>query len=251
MSCHENKIPPSNHPTLTQFSATYVPLQPIMVLLGRRVGPRRWLGCSLIAWGALCMAHAGIRSSGTLIALRLLLGAAESGFTQTAFYYMSLMYPKFSLGLRMGLFSGMYSVASAFAGLFAYGLLHIDGPGVAVHGWQVVFLVEGSLTVFLGCVVFLAFPADVGTAWFLNTAERAHAVRRMQKDLSGAQEEDAGDGERGGNRWAVLRRDVLDVFRDWKKLLCIVFNITTVLVNLFFLFLFLTIRDPDHQLTLT
>ncbi|KAK4160156.1 major facilitator superfamily domain-containing protein [Cladorrhinum sp. PSN259] len=235
--------------SLSLFSATYVPLQPIMVLLGRRVGPRRWLGCSLIAWGALCMAHAGIRSSGTLIALRLLLGAAESGFTQTAFYYMSLMYPKFSLGLRMGLFSGMYSVASAFAGLLAYGLLHIDGPAVAVRGWQIVFLVEGGLTVLLGCVVFLAFPADVGTAWFLSPVERAHAVRRMERDLPGAQEEeDAGDGERRGNRWAVLRRDVLDVFRDWKKLLCIVFNITTVLpVTAFTTFLPLMVQGMGYK----
>lgn len=78
------------------------------------------------------MAHAAIRSSAALIALRLLLGAAESGFTQTAFYYMSLLWPRYSLGLRMGLFTGMYSVAGAFAGLLAYGLLHVDGP--RLHG---------------------------------------------------------------------------------------------------------------------
>lgn len=35
------------------------------------------------------------------------------------------MYPKFSLGFRMGMFSGMYSIARAFAGLIAYGLLKV------------------------------------------------------------------------------------------------------------------------------
>ena len=76
------------------------------------------------------MAHAGVQSSSTLVALRLLLGAAESGFTQTAMYYMSTMYPKYTLGSRLGLFSGMYSVAGAFTGLIAYGLLSIESTSL-------------------------------------------------------------------------------------------------------------------------
>lgn len=221
-------FPPFFHPnkTLTffQFSATYVPLQPIMVLLGRRIGPRIWLSCSLLSWGVLSMAHAGIKSSGTLVALRLLLGAAESGFTQTAFYYMSTMYPKFSLGFRMGMFSGMYSIAGAFAGLIAYGLLKVESP--KLHGWQVVFLVEGGFTVFMAVVGWFVFPSDIKTAWFLNERERAHAVNRMGRDLADAQEEDNGE-----SRMAELKRDVVDVLKDWKKLLTIVCNITAVVVS--------------------
>ncbi|KAI8301269.1 putative transporter [Colletotrichum sp. SAR11_240] len=68
--------------SLSLFSATYVPLQPFMVILARRVGVKYFLGLQLIAWGGLCMCHAATRGSGTLIALRLLIGAAESGFTQ-------------------------------------------------------------------------------------------------------------------------------------------------------------------------
>ncbi|KAK0654793.1 major facilitator superfamily domain-containing protein [Cercophora newfieldiana] len=207
--------------SLSLFSATYVPLQPIMVLLGRRIGPRIWLSCSLLSWGILSMAHAGIKNSGTLIALRLLLGAAESGFTQTAFYYMSTMYPKFSVGFRMGMFSGMYSIAGAFAGLIAYGLLKVESS--ALHGWQVVFLVEGGFTVFMAVVGWFVFPADISTAWFLNERERAHAVNRMGRDLADGQEEG-----NAGSRIAELKRDVVDVLKDWKKLLTIVCNITAV-----------------------
>lgn len=196
-----------------------------MALIARRVGPHRWLSFQLLFWGALCMAHAAIRSSSTLIALRLLLGAAESGFTQTSFYYMSLMYPKYSLGLRLGLFSGMYSVAGAFAGLLAYGLLHIESS--RVHGWQVVFLFEGGLTVLTAAVAFLVLPADVATARFLNDRERAHAAARMERDLADAQE--ATESGQGGN--SITVRDILDVLKDWKKLLTIVFNILAVLVR--------------------
>jgi hypothetical protein len=39
----------------------------------------------MIFWGSVCMAHAAIKGRGTLIALRLLLGAAEAGFVPTSF----------------------------------------------------------------------------------------------------------------------------------------------------------------------
>jgi MFS family permease len=173
------------------------------------------------------MAHAGIRSSGTLVALRLLLGAAEAGFTQSAFYYMSLLYPKFALGFRMGLFTGMYAVAGAFAGLIAYGLLKVQTA--SVHGWQVVFLVEGGVTVLVGVVAFVVLPGDVGKAWFLRAREREHAVGRMERDLAGMQEEES---EFGARENGVKVRDLVDVVKDWKKMLIIVSNITAVLVSL-------------------
>ncbi|KAK4141786.1 uncharacterized protein C8A04DRAFT_30631 [Dichotomopilus funicola] len=230
---HPDDIPNS----LSLFSATYVPLQPLSSLLGRRLGPHIYLPTLLLTWGALCMAHAAISSPATLIALRLLLGAAESGFTQTAFYYMSLVYPKFSLGLRMGLFTGMYSVAGAFAGLVAYGLLKVENE--RLKGWQVVFLVEGGVTVVVALVGFAVLPRGVGTAWFLSTEEREHAVGRMERDEGGEREED-GNG--------VTWRDLGDVVRDWRKMLVIVFNITAVLpVTAFTTFLPLIVQGMDYQ----
>lgn len=86
------------------------------------------------------MGHAGIKNRGTLIALRLLLGAAEAGFVpsvfislnallwgvdiedsadQSAQFYLSTWNPKYHLAFRLGLFAGMYSIASAFSGLIA------------------------------------------------------------------------------------------------------------------------------------
>jgi MFS family permease len=93
--------------SLSLFSATYVPLQLVMVILARRVGVKYFLGIQLITWGGLCMCHAAIKGRGTLIALRLLIGAAEAGFTQIGMYYMSTLYPKYDLALRYGLFAGM------------------------------------------------------------------------------------------------------------------------------------------------
>jgi MFS family permease len=77
-----------------------------MVILGRRVGVKYFITFQLIIWGGLCMAHAGINGSGGLIALRLLLGLFEAGFTQLCIYYLSTLYPKYSVGLRSGIFTG-------------------------------------------------------------------------------------------------------------------------------------------------
>ncbi|KAF6793454.1 allantoate transport protein [Colletotrichum sojae] len=226
--------------SLSLFSATYVPLQPVMVILARRVGVKYFLGLQLIAWGTLCMCHAAIRGSDTLFALRLLLGAAEAGFTQTGMFYMSTLYPKYDVGLRVGVFTGMYSVAGAFAGVLAYGLLRIEAVGV--RGWQVVFLFEGAVTVFLGVITFFILPKNLAGAWFLTEEERAHAVRRMEIDLAGTQEE----ADIGGT--SVVKRDFIDVARDWKKLMIVVCNITTVLpVTAFTTFLPLIVQGMGYS----
>jgi len=226
--------------SLSLFSATYVPLQLVMVIMARRVGVKYFLGFQLITWGGLCMCHAAIRGRGTLIALRLLIGAAESGFTQIGMYYMSTLYPKYDLALRYGLFAGMYSVAGAFAGVLAYGLLRIESK--LLYGWQIVFIFEGAITVFLGLITFFILPKNISTAWFLSAEERAHAVRRMEIDLAGTQEE--GDI----NNTSVVKRDFIDVFTDWKKLLVVVCNITTVLpVTAFTTFLPLIVKGMGYK----
>ncbi|KAI6889627.1 hypothetical protein KC359_g291 [Hortaea werneckii] len=225
--------------SLSLFSATYVPLQPFMVILARRVGVRWFIGVQVTLWGGLCMCHAAITNSGTLIALRLLIGAAEAGFTQIGMFYMSTLYPKYNVGFRLGLFTGMYSVAGAFAGVLAYGLLKLDTN--SLHGWQTLFLVEGGITVALGLISFFVLPSNLSSAWFLTAEERVHAVQRMKLDLAGAYE-----GELDERR--VSRQNFIDVAKDWKKLLIVLCNITAVLpVTAFTTFLPLIFEGMGYE----
>ena len=75
---------------LTQLSVTFVTLQPLSTIVGRRVGVKYWISFMMLAWGSICMAHASIRNRATLIALRLLLGAAEAGFVPSVFVSTSV-----------------------------------------------------------------------------------------------------------------------------------------------------------------
>ncbi|KAJ5558736.1 hypothetical protein N7461_002708 [Penicillium sp. DV-2018c] len=244
--------------SVSLFAATYVPLQPISSLIGRRVGAKWWLSALMMTWGSICIAHIAIRSSATFLAVRLLLGVAEAGFTPTAYYYMSTFYPKFSLGIRMGVFSGMYSVAGAFAGLLAYGLLHAGTS--KLQGWQMLFLVEGILTVFVALLALAILPSNLSKVWFLTETERMHAVRRMERD----QQTMADAGVQGNRMGAdgteiqdldlreedtrVSWRDIHDAFKDWKKLLIIVCNMMSVLpVTAFTTFLPLVVQGMGYE----
>ena len=79
---------------------------------------------------------------------------------------MSTIYPKYSLGFRFGLFAGMYSIAGAFAGLIAYGIF--QNKGTALHNWQLLFIIEGGLSVLMAVVTVVVLPARLESAWCMH-----------------------------------------------------------------------------------
>jgi hypothetical protein len=118
--------------------------------------------------------------------------------------------------------------------------LHVDTP--SLHGWQVVFLVEGGITVLLGILAFFILPRTLSNAWFLNAMERQHAVHRMAVDLAGTQE----DADPGSE--TISRRDIIDTIKNWRKLLTVICNITTVLpVTAFTTFLPMIVEGMGYE----
>lgn len=76
---------------------------------------------------------------------------------------MSTLYPKYSLGFRMGLFAGTFSIAGAFAGLIAYGIFQIKNT--ALHNWQWLFILEGLITLVMAIVTIVVLPSRLESAW--------------------------------------------------------------------------------------
>jgi len=124
----------------------------------------------------------------------------------------------------------MYSIAGAFAGLIAYGIFQIHpSPTSSIHTWQILFLLEGGLSILMAFITFALLPADLNTAWFLTSHQRSHAVARMQADI-GAVAGGFGVLEHGTNvDTSVTKRDVVDAVTDWPKIITIVFNIFATL----------------------
>lgn len=140
------------------FFATYIVFEiPSNVVLAK-VGARKWIARIMISWGIIAAGMAFITSANQLYVMRLLLGAAEAGFTPGIIYYLARWYPSRDRANAMSFFYIGAALASVVGLPLSGLLLNFDGI-VGVSGWRWVFLIEGVPAVILGFGV-LAFLAD-------------------------------------------------------------------------------------------
>ena len=78
------------------FFITYVLLQPVMIIICRKMGPRFFLPMICTLWGAVIIGFGFAKNSTTLVPLRLLLGALEAGYFPGCLYLLSCWYTKCS-----------------------------------------------------------------------------------------------------------------------------------------------------------
>ncbi|CAI6335791.1 unnamed protein product [Periconia digitata] len=194
------------------FFTTFVPLQPVSTIIGKKVGQSTYLGIIALGWGVLTLSHAWVKNEAQLIAIRLLIGVFEAGFYPTTVSYLTLFYPRFDLAFRIALFYGSYAVAGAFGGLIAYGCFQIDG---SMHGWQYLFIIEGTITIAIALATPFWLAKSPGQSWFLSRQEQEFAEQRMVLD-SAANED---------SRFKLSKKDVLEGIADWKLWAILPFNV--------------------------
>ncbi|KAJ5818979.1 hypothetical protein N7474_004570 [Penicillium riverlandense] len=204
------------------FYVTFVIFQPISSACGRLVGPTYWMPFLMSTWGVLTLSNAFIHGRSQLIALRLLIGLFEAGFYPTVLFYLSTFYTRFDLATRIGVFYGQYAIAGAFSGAIAYGIFQLNG---ALHGWQYLFIIEGSLTVFVALLAFLLLPKEPGSAWFLNAAEREYAAQRIRIDNERYVMKEYGATNTGEVSQRLTKRDIIETAKDWKLWSVLICNI--------------------------
>lgn len=76
--------------------------------------------------------------------LRVILGCLEAGFYPGCVYLLSTWYPRYELQKRNAVFYLIGSMASAFAGILAYGLMQLNGRA-GLEGWSWIFIVGCSI----------------------------------------------------------------------------------------------------------
>jgi MFS family permease len=109
--------------------------------------------------------------------------------------YLSLFYTRFEFGRRLSLFYGQAAVGGALGGLLSYLVFsHFPKDLEDHHGendpehnsrwqsWQVLFLLEGSLTMIVAVIGYFWLPHSIETAWFLTPEERQYASQRIIQD---------------------------------------------------------------------
>ncbi|KAI5777989.1 major facilitator superfamily domain-containing protein [Geopyxis carbonaria] len=201
------------------FFIAFVALQPVGAALGKRAGAGRWVGSVMIGWGVLTAATAWVTTRTQLMVLRVCIGALEAGFYPTTVFYLSLFYTRYEFARRLGWFFGQYAVAGAFGGLVSYVVIGLfpstpdtdtetqqppHTPDGRWHSYQVLFVLEGLLTIAVAATTFFWLPTGPGSAWWLSKPEAEAAERRVLRDrfpeldLPGEELADQRDLETGG-----------------------------------------------------
>ncbi|KAK0392009.1 hypothetical protein NLU13_1507 [Sarocladium strictum] len=167
------------------FFITYIVFQPPSTIIVRAVGPRIHLAAICILWGAVMIGMGFVQNHSQLAGMRVLLGFLEAGFFPSCVYLLSTWYTRYEVGKRYAMFYLLGCVASAFAGILAFGLQQLHGRE-GLGGWRWIFIIEGALTCALGIAgywLLVDFPDSKRKNWsFLGSREKAWIVDRIARD---------------------------------------------------------------------
>ncbi|KAB5517377.1 putative MFS transporter [Coniochaeta sp. 2T2.1] len=164
---------------LAVFYATYIVSEVPSNLVLKKVTPRIWLSCLTFAWGVISMCLGFTQNIAGFVVVRAFLGMAEGGLLPGMILYLSGIYTRADLALRIGLFYTAASLSGAFGGLLARGLAEIGTRG-GLSSWRWIFVIEGLLTVVASVIAFFLLPNDIESAGFLTQAERDNAILRVR-----------------------------------------------------------------------
>ncbi|KZT24522.1 MFS transporter [Neolentinus lepideus HHB14362 ss-1] len=163
---------------LTVFYATYVAVELPSNWIIKKVGPTRWLPFLVCAFGTVTTLSGLIQNFAGLTAIRVVLGMCEGGLLPGMVLYLSTIYRRHELQLRISVFYAAVSLSGAFGGLLATAIIKMNGVG-GLAGWRWIFILEGLGSVIAGLICAAVLPVNIETARFLTEEERAFALNRF------------------------------------------------------------------------
>lgn len=143
---------------------------PANVML-ERVGARRWIFSIMAAWGLLAAANALVQTPISFYVVRFFLGVAEAGFTPGMFLYLTYWFPRSYLARVTAQFLIALPLSFVIGGPLSSIILAMDGI-LGLHGWQWLFLVEGSPAFLIAFAVLKFLPDSPQHASWLTDAEK-------------------------------------------------------------------------------
>ncbi|KAI0427587.1 DNA-repair protein rad2 [Xylaria sp. FL1042] len=183
---------------------TYIIFELPSNLVLKPIGPQRWIAFIAFVWGILALSTGFVHNFGSLVALRVLLGAFEAGLFPALNVYLTFFYTKRELALRVGYLFVSAAIAGALGGLLAYGIGHLDGTR-DMRGWRWIMIIEGIPTIILGFVTLFFLPNDPEHAYFLNADEKKLMAARHGRQYGYTESAQRFD-----------KKDMMKAFKDWR-----------------------------------
>ncbi|KAI9323602.1 major facilitator superfamily domain-containing protein [Dichotomocladium elegans] len=167
---------------LSIFFVGYIIFEIPANLMLKKIGPNLWIPLVMIAF---------------------FLGIGEAGLFPGVIFYLTLWYTRREQATRIAIFFGWATVAGAFGGVLAFGIMRMDGLR-GLHGWQWIFLIEALPTLILAFITFFVLPGLPETSKVLTDTERRAIMERLRVD--------AGPATETHFSWVQFR----SAFTDWK-----------------------------------
>ncbi|KAF9889034.1 hypothetical protein FE257_008011 [Aspergillus nanangensis] len=142
----------------------------------------KFIAVCFLIWGVILASHAATRNFIGIMVARFLLGAAEASVSPGFSLITGMWYLRDEQPLRHGLWFAGNSVATAFGGLIAYGVAHIQG---SIAAWKWLFIIYGLITSVWAAVLVFFLPDSPMSARFLKKGERINAVERLRANQTG------------------------------------------------------------------
>ncbi|MQB41068.1 MFS transporter [Rhizobium sp. ICMP 5592] len=172
------------------FFLTYALFELPSNLMLHRVGARKWLARIMVTWGLISALMMFAYNDMTFSLIRVVLGAAEAGLFPGAIMYLTLWFPRAARGKILAIFYFGSPLALIFGGPISGMFLDLDGL-FGLHGWQLMFLIEGGITVLVGIWAYFYLTDSPQEAKWMPADER----QALATTLAAEQAEKARTGE--------------------------------------------------------
>jgi MFS family permease len=167
------------------FTIASIAFQLPSTIAVRTFGPRNWFAFITFCFGVITMCTAFVQTWRQMIALRILLGIAMSGIYPGLTVLISAWYTRKEQQLRFAFMQSGEVIVLATGGIVNFGLNQLNGKG-GLKGWQWMFVVQGSITAFIGILAYwwmVDFPEDAHHSFrFLSKSESQLVSSRIEKD---------------------------------------------------------------------
>jgi MFS transporter, ACS family, tartrate transporter len=152
------------------FFIGYVLFEVPSNIIMERVGARLWIARIMITWGLLSAGTAFVSSPNQLYVLRFLLGVAEAGFFPGMILYLTYWFPAAWRARILSAFMIALPVSNVIGSPVSTAILSVQSQGL--HGWQWMFLLEGTPAVLCGLAVLVFLRDGPAKAPWLTTEEK-------------------------------------------------------------------------------
>ncbi|CDH10903.1 probable Allantoate permease [Zygosaccharomyces bailii ISA1307] len=194
-------------------------LGPGQIIFQRTKRMAKMLSVFIIVWGMILCCHAAptVRYP-TFILLRVLLGCAESMVTPCFTMITAQYWKQEEQFTRVCMWFGMNGLGQIMMSSIAYGV-YIHADSYSIKPWRLLFVITGSVTIFVGILISFWIPDEPTKAIFLSQRERLMVVDRIKSNQQGF-----------GNH-QIKKHQIWEALRDVRTWLYFLFSICSNIPN--------------------